>query len=402
MKTPILSTSLMSPSNTQTNYFPISGGVQSWQNNVNNKNNIFTTSGTLGNLMVSLNTAPSAARSWTFTLMKNGEATGVSCVISGTDTFGISEESVSVSPGDYFCLRSVPSSTPLSSNLIRISLLFTGSSPGESVISGITSVRNNATHFVPLSTTFTGLVGVTSELTQSQIMPCNGTFKNLYVRMNNSPGTAPDAYRFTLMVGDEMDNLSATDLSCEIVDPDTMANDVSHSVNVSAKQYVCLRIEPLNSPSANNISTFFGFTFVPEIDGEAPLLGSFKGGVNPSGSNQYTQMLFGSLSYQSFNQEVLQETTIKKARLAFSAPQPAVSPYSFFLSKNETDEDLSIVINQGESYGEDLIHEVSFEAGDLGGFRTDYLNVTPMEVVKYSCVSFIEPPPPTSNFFLMF
>ena len=79
-------------------------------------NQILPVKGTLSKLNIGLSDAAGSGKTYTFTVMKNGLATSVSCSISETVAVscGDSENSAIFSADDTISIRSVPSGTPSS------------------------------------------------------------------------------------------------------------------------------------------------------------------------------------------------------------------------------------------------------------------------------------------------
>ena len=69
--------------------------------------------GTIANLNVKLGTNAGSSNSWTFTVHKNGAATGVTCVVSGSSaTSCASATTVTFAAGDLISLQVTPSGGP--------------------------------------------------------------------------------------------------------------------------------------------------------------------------------------------------------------------------------------------------------------------------------------------------
>jgi hypothetical protein len=68
--------------------------------------------GTLSNLHVLLTVAPGAGASWTFTVDKNGVATGLTCTVTSAGTTCSSSATVSISSSDSIDLKAVPATSP--------------------------------------------------------------------------------------------------------------------------------------------------------------------------------------------------------------------------------------------------------------------------------------------------
>ncbi len=235
-----------------------------WTANVLEIKQVVSTPGTLSNLLIELSAAPGVGASYTITLMKNDIATGLAVTISGTDTTGLDTDSVAVVAGDIIYLRSTYSGAPATPTA-RWSVLFEGTNTKESLILGTNYASSFGTRYAPIMHGFDQCSA--SEDDVYQIIPTPGKIKNLYVALAYDPGTAPDAYRFTLRK-----NGGSTALTVTITADDTTGNNTVDEIVVAAGDYVDLMIERLNTPSAMG-PAWVGFTFVADTDGESLLLG---------------------------------------------------------------------------------------------------------------------------------
>ncbi|GAJ07571.1 unnamed protein product, partial [marine sediment metagenome] len=83
-----------------------------------------------------------------------------------------------------------------------------------------------------------------AESTAKGIVSTGGKIKNLRVKLDGSPGTGKK-YTFTLLL-----NAAPSALTLEIADTATSGADTTHEVDVVAGDYVSLRCEPTNTPTA--------------------------------------------------------------------------------------------------------------------------------------------------------
>ena len=74
---------------------------------------VMPVAGTVSNLAISLGSAPGSGNSWTFTIRKNGAATGVTCKVEGsTAKECTSSATVTFAAGDLLSLQATPSGGP--------------------------------------------------------------------------------------------------------------------------------------------------------------------------------------------------------------------------------------------------------------------------------------------------
>jgi hypothetical protein len=115
----------ISPSTSSTQYYPISGATGSNFTVETDVSLPVPIAGNVTQLRLDLATAPNPG-TYTYTLMKNGVATSLTCAVSGSGQTCNDTTSVSVAAGDLLSVRGVPSSSPGTvTNGIRGTLVFT-------------------------------------------------------------------------------------------------------------------------------------------------------------------------------------------------------------------------------------------------------------------------------------
>ena len=222
--------------------------------------------GKLKNLYVELNDSPGAGKSYDFTVRVNGSSVGCPTVhIHDTDTSGSDlVNEIAVAAGDLICIECIPTGTP-PSRVARWSVLFESDVANESLIlGGLSDALKTPT------VEYSNIMGGSSWgaiADASQVVPTGGSISHLYVKLSVDPGTAPDAFRFTLMIG-----AVAQALTCTITADDTTGSDLVNSVAVSAGDIVSLRCEYLETPSGRPYAVW-GMKFTADIDGESLILG---------------------------------------------------------------------------------------------------------------------------------
>ena len=233
-------------SKTGTEYNALSGG-QIWSTGTTINKQAVSTPGILSSLAVELSAAPGGSGSYTLTLQNVTQSTSLAVTITDPATTNINTGTLSVAAGDVIQLQSTysaPSATPSA----RWSVIFEGTNAKESLILGEVFAWKSATGYSPIAQ---GSNDFGTETQSYQVIPTSGTIKNLFVALSADPGTNPDAYRFTLIkytagVG------GATSLTVTITADNTTGNDTANKVAVAAGDYVCMMIEPLNTPSVTS------------------------------------------------------------------------------------------------------------------------------------------------------
>lgn len=145
--------------------------------------------GVIRNLYVKLSAAPTAGKSWTLTVRKNGvDQTVVATVADAATTGNSSSNSFNVAAGDLITISQVSSGTP-SNAVAQISLEVEGTTTGRSVIyGGYRSYAANA--YVPIG----GYYSLASDETTGNenktyvLAPHAFTIKAIYVKLAVDPG----------------------------------------------------------------------------------------------------------------------------------------------------------------------------------------------------------------------
>lgn len=147
---------------------------------------IWPVTGTFRNLAVTLATAPGVGTTRTFTLMLNGVATALACVISGTATQAQNtSNSVSVTAGQRVLLQATNTGVPVTTQM-RYVVEFDNASNYVSAYGA-----NFGTVTSGFGDPFTGSINATA-LDCERVMPCAGFFTQMYGTQTFSAMTAPN------------------------------------------------------------------------------------------------------------------------------------------------------------------------------------------------------------------
>lgn len=352
-----------------TAYNTISGG-HNWSTTEAVRKQLIAASGKLKSLKVELSGAPGSGKSYTITLRINGVDTALTCTIANTDTTGSdTTHQVTVAPGDEVSLSGVPSGTP-AEVASYWSLLFEGDNAADSLTLGLGGTEKTAVHYTPVSDSVGTHYPEPDEYVW-QLVSTPGKFKNLYVKLDTSPGTAPEAYRFKLYV-----NGVATALTCDITAPDITGNDTTHEVTVAAGDRLSFRMEPLNSPT-NNCRVYHGMVFEADSGGESLILGGSIEEVEDGYTTPHVGprgIDFVSLALEATRQQLGQQCIIGNLYVMLENA-PGVSgdgkSRTFTLRVNGVDTEITCTLD-GDSpnpfgtvvTGNDTSHRVTISDGD--------------------------------------
>jgi len=241
-------------------------GADDFSPNEMDKYCLVSTPGKLKNLYVLLYSSPGlgiGAKSYTFSLRKNGANTALSCQIldlatSCNDTVN----EIAVAAGDRVNLKIVPSVDIPRAVYGYYGFGFESDNPNESLLMNNTNGNNldnaNDSYLAPSGN---GIVSLT-ESNVSQVIPTSGTLKNLYVLLNGAPGVGMD-YTFTVRR-----NGVDTGITCAVAGANTTCNDVANSQAVSQGDIISIKCVPSAGPPAAEPACI-GLTFEADIDGES-------------------------------------------------------------------------------------------------------------------------------------
>lgn len=254
------STSGGSYSNTTTQYGVVTG-ENSGDSIVGRMESPIPLAGDVKNLYISLNAAPGAGKSWTFTVMKNGVATTLTCTVSdAATTANDTSHTVAVAEDDRLEIRCVPSGTPTSMGRLLMGLSYDPTSEGQSFVSGRestgTTPDNANTHY--LSFGHTSVTGSTNENNRYLFFPQLAIVRML-VRTSAAPGSGK-SWAFTAR-----HNLSDTAITATNSDSTvSSAYTPGTPYQVTAGDKITTKIVPSGSPTTASVHV--AYVIVPDLN----------------------------------------------------------------------------------------------------------------------------------------
>lgn len=312
--------------------------------------------GTIQNFRLRLSVAPGADNSYTFTFRKNGADTTLVITISDTDTTGEdTTHSFTVAPGDVVALQFASSGTPPDS-VPSWSFEFVPNIGDEFWLGGMQIGQAAGTRYSPL---YGGFQVCETEANEQAPMPIAGTFKNLYLVLDQDPGDDPDAYIFTLRINGDDGNLTVT-----ITAPAATGSDTTNTDAVAANDDVNLNAVPQETPGT--VQAAFGFTFVPSTSGRAPVLtGSSGFSLVPGAYNTMGNRLYAAWSGDEDKFVLTSAAQLRNLYCKVDVAPGATNSWTFTLRRNEADTTLTVTIADPDTEGSDTTHSESVSAGDL-------------------------------------
>jgi len=345
------------------------------------------TAGTISGLKVKLDAAPGAGTSYVFTVMKNGEATDVTCAIADAATTAEdTAHSASFVAGDTVCLRCVPTGTPTARYVMWASV-FEGSVANESILLARVYYYGTNVYYHSLGDN----VRSTTEAYVRNVIPTPGAIKKLYV-LSPAPG-AGKSRTFTLRK-----NGSSQTVTCTVADAATTANDTANSVSVAAGDVVSLTTTPTGTPA--DVYLTWGLVFLADINGESVVLGA-NADLLDAAATEYVTLPGGNpWDATEANRLVLSKAcTLKKFYGALDdTPGGAGKSYAFTVRQNAASpaNGLTFSIATDATTGNDTAHEIAVADGDTLAIQSVPTGTPTARYLGWGLVCFIDPAYTTS------
>ncbi len=378
-------------SSSATEYNNVSGGYE-WNATATYRQQAISCPGTIDRLFVELSADPGTAPdAYTFTLMKNGDATALTCSIVANDTAGSdTAHSVAVAAGDLVVLRCEPVSGPDASPRAQWAMRFTSTNTKESLILGNSYTDNGGTAYAPLACGAGGSSYSATESDAQQVCAAAGTIKNLYVALSIDPGTNPDAYTFTLRV-----NGVDTTLTCTIVADNTTGNDTAHSVSVSPGDLLSMSMVPVSTPSARPYVQF-GLCFAPTTDGQSLILGGAVDSLSASTTEYIRPCAIGEgqgewSTTEENEQQLGLACTIKNLYIKLTDSPGAGNSYAFTLRNNAGATALTATVSGTDTTANDTAHEATIADGDNLSLQSVPDDTPTVRSARWGMVCYIAP-----------
>lgn len=204
-----------------------------------------------------------------------------------------------------------------------------------------------------------------------QLVSHAGKIKNLYVRLDGTPG-AGKQYAFTLMVNDV-----ASALTCTIADLNTQGSDLINEVNVSPGDRVNLQCVPTGTPTARD--AMWTTTFQNDDDDVDSLMLGCGTDAPDTAATEYNPAM-GSASWNA-NEDYMKQPvpiagTIKYFYVRLSTDSD-FGGYTFTLRKNGVDTAITVTITGTLVFtGSDLVNTVAVSPGDLIDIKCEPFGTT--------------------------
>lgn len=351
---------------------------------------IVGTDGTIKDLRVKLASAPGDGKHFDFTLILNGALTALTVEIAGSDTTGSDTvNEIDVTGGDTISLKIDPDNTPTVGCTTWTSV-FESDTANESLILGGENDGPTSVDTIYYGQVMGGDADLSAtENDHRQVCPTAGTIKDLYVKLDQDPGTDPDAYRFTLRKGGVSQTLTVT-----ITADDTTGNDLVNSFAVVAGDVLTMMIEPLNTP-ANEVSPVWGMIFVADTDGESIVMAGTDDNLHNT-TTEYNHLQASMMdswnNTETWMHDLGQSCVLKKLYILLSVAPGAGNSYTFSTRVAGADGNLSVTISDTNTTGNDTVNTDSISDSDYTSLKCVPDSTPDAADAYWGFVSYIEPP----------
>lgn len=378
---------------TTTEYNMLQGGT-GWRANLDRRDTVMPSAGSISNLRITLTGTPGAGASYQFTLLVDGVASALTVTIADSATSGADTlNSVAVTAGQLVALECVPTNTPTIRDMTHTAL-FTGDVRNESVMMG----TNMGVPLDSVSNEFMSVMygtngASTTEADHEQLVAGSGTVKNLYVKLHVDPGTDPDAYRFTLRKNGVSQTLTVT-----ITANATTGNDTANSFTVAPGDKLSILVEPLNTPSVAPHAAW-GVTFEADTDGESLILcGSTD--INNASTTEFNSIAQspvsllwgGSGSGDLVSRAHGQTCTLRDLHIDLASAPGSGNTLTYTIRLNQaTNSNLSVAITGTDTTGSNLVNSADIDDDDEVNIQCVPASGPTVSVAKWGMVQFIGP-----------
>ncbi|MCJ7829227.1 MAG: hypothetical protein MUP81_05770, partial [Dehalococcoidia bacterium] len=351
-----------------TEYNYLMGGYN-WSGTEYYRYQCIPTGGTIDSLFIELSANIAADSTGIFTLMVAGAPSTLTCTIGAGAAIGSDvAHSVAVTAGQTVSIRATYTGTPGTPSA-RWTTRFTGTTAGESICLANTQASAVTSIYTPIQGKTFNLY--TTEANVQQPIPTPGTFKKLYVVLNEDPGTDPDAYTIALRVGGATKNNTVT-----IVANNTTGNITNVTDAVVAGNLVDFIVIPVSGPSVSSLVAI-GIVFIADTDGESLIMGGSTADAPSTSATEYMNLCGASETTWNATEttvySLIQTCTIKNLYVNLSAAPGAGDPvksYTISINKDAgAASGLTVTISTAATTGNDTAHTYDPANGDTADIK---------------------------------
>ena len=327
-----------------------------WHATEANRESIISTPGKLTNLKVSVKTAPSAGKSWTFTIRLGNAGgamadTALSVTISDTDVLSSLDTSeVTVAAGQRVDISATGAGTPTAAGAIYWRCDFIPDTAGETLLLSNTAGNESIDDY---NTLIGSKWPDITEFDGQTLFPTAGTLKNLYVELTAAPG-AGKSRTYTIWKNGIAQSLVVTISDSATTGSDT---DPAHAVTIAAGDKVAIKESCVGVPEVLYVK--FGSTFLPDTAGEW-ITSATTDDATSSSAVEYQHLNCGDSTLTATENEqhgLAPATTAKKIYVNLSTAPGAGYTWVFTLREALADTALTVSIADANTSGNAAIDE---------------------------------------------
>lgn len=253
-----------SPSNSAASYMNVGApeSAAAWATVEANQTGIMPTAGVIDRLYVESSNAPGAARSFAYTIRKNGAGSGITCSMTGTGSgAGITRcndlsNSIAFAAGDTITLEAAPTGTPTAGNT-RFAVRWTPTIPGESIFIGVqaTALSTGSIRYGNVSA-----AGASTTEVLFSLVPIAFTWKNLYFALDAAPGGGAPSRNLINRVGTgtQSDGTMTVTLTTT-----TQGSDLVNTYSASLNDLINFKHTPAGTPAATVYYRASSVAYIP-------------------------------------------------------------------------------------------------------------------------------------------
>lgn len=366
------------PPATGSAYASIFGGNSSntWVTSTSWRRSLFRIAGTITKFRVKVNVDPTAAGSYSFTLFKNGSATGtLSVTISNGVLEATTSSSMSIAANDDLQIRCTVTGTPVAFTVASWCFMFEPTVNKRFIISGGTGNGTGdviTTEYQPAWGGHTW--GTTLAVTKATMIPLDATIRSWRIEMTASQGATRvmKYYIYKNGVQEASSELELTSSSMEIS---------GLSIDVVPGDYLSIVCITTGTAGGSAIFGCWGIELEADIDGESMIAGT--GSSVSTTATQYWAITNSSAiaadtveADRTMVAGVVERFTLSDLYIRLTTAPGTGNTRTFTIRKNSGAGTLSAVVSGTSLTGSDTSNADVFDDGDLISLQST-LTVTP-------------------------
>ena len=401
MKTAMFGAENTAPSTTVINYnWPAPSHSSTWSATEAQRTTLFNEAITITSFKITVDTAPGTAASgkkYMYTLRANSVNTGITTVITDTETSATWTGSVTLSAYAFIAMMATPVNTPTAPTGLYWQIEYRTAGQYFFMNGGSGLVSASATNYIAASGQ-NQQVGSATSTDYEIIVPESGIITELSSKVDVAL-TSSMAYAVSVRINDTTDYLITT------LNSTSSGGTAVGSVAVSAGDRIVIKCVPSNTPTTARLTTCL--TITPSVNGETFFgYGSAAAPSGASGAVVYEQMQgVGAASWNStenLRYVMPPAYDYKKFYVKLMTAPGGATSRAFTFRDNGADTALSVTISgastTGSNTGTTITHSGNLAsiktiaaggtAATTNGVKMGYVMAMPQDSVTYEDITF--------------